>query len=147
MRLTPYGGDDFGVVALQNRMNRLFDTFFREGDSPLGIEQAWPPVDVIDTPETIQVKAEVPGIDPRNIEISIVGNLLTISGEKSTEKEEKGKTWHRRERSIGKFQRAITLPMRVDPKHVEAIDETGVLTITLPKVEQEKAKHIPVKVK
>jgi HSP20 family protein len=147
MRLTPYGGDDYGVVALQNRMNRLFDTFFGAGETHFPTEMNWPPVDVIDTPETLQIKAEVPGIDPKNIDISIVGNLLTISGEKATEKEEKGKTWHRRERSLGKFQRSITLPMQVDPRHVEAIDETGVLTITLPKLEQEKARHIPVKIK
>lgn len=147
MRLTPYGGDDFGLAALQNRMNRLFDTFFREGETPFASESLWPPVDVIDTPETLQVKAEVPGIDPKNIDISIVGNMLTISGEKSKEHEAKGKTWHRRERSVGTFRRSITLPMKVDASHVEAIDETGVLTITLPKVEQEKTKHIPVKIK
>jgi HSP20 family protein len=147
MRLTPYSGGDFGVVALQDRMNRLFDTFFREGETPFMAEGFWPPLDVIDTPETIQVKAEVPGIDPKDIDISIVGNMLTISGQKSKEREEKGKTWHRRERSVGSFQRTISLPTQVDPKHVEAVDDTGVLTITLPKLEQEKAKHIPVKVK
>lgn len=146
-RLIPYREDPIGLTVFQDRMNRLFESFFGD-DEPGAIEGfRWPTLDLIETPENLQVKAELPGIDPKQIEISIVGNTLTIQGEKSEEKEAKGKTWHRRERSAGRFVRSITLPLKVDSEHVEAVDEHGVLTITLPKLEPAKAKHIPIKAK
>jgi len=145
MRLIPHNGGEYGVATFQNRLNRLFDSFLNEGEFMSANEPLWPAVDVIDTPETLQVKAEVPGIDPKDIDISIVGNALTIKGAKTAEKEDKGKTWYRRERSVGSFLRTVTLPVAVDADHVEAIDESGVLTITLPKLEQERAKFIRVK--
>ena len=64
MRMIPYGGEDFGLPALQNRMNRLFESFFREGEPGFLERPVVPPIDVIDTPETLQIKAEVPGIEP-----------------------------------------------------------------------------------
>ena len=149
MRLIPYRADDFGsLTALQGRMNHLFDSFFG-GDRPhtLGVQQWLPAVDVVETPETLLVKAELPGIDPKDIEISVVGDTLTIKGRKTTEKEEKGKTWHRRECTTGTFLRSITLPVDVDADHVEAVGEAGVLTITLPKREHAKARRITVKAK
>jgi len=147
MRLIPHNPGEYGVATFQNRLNRLFDSFLHENEFMPTTEPLWPAVDVIDTPETLQIKAEVPGIDPKDIDISIVGNALTIKGAKSEEKEEKGKTWYRRERSVGSFLRTVTLPVAVDAEHVEAIDESGVLTITLPKLEQERAKFIRVKAK
>ena len=145
MRLIPHKGGEFGMATFQNRLNRLFDSFLNENDFMPAKEAFWPAIDVIDTPETLQVKAEVPGIDPKDIDISIVGNALTIKGEKTEDREEKGKTWYRRERSSGTFLRTVPLPVAVDAEHVEAIDEDGVLNITLPKREMEKAKFIPVK--
>ena len=147
MRLIPYRDREFGLGTFQNRMNRLFDSFLGESDIMPTTEQLWPAIDVIDTPETLQIKAELPGIDPKDIDVSIAGNALTIKGAKLSEKEEKGKTWYRRERSSGSFVRSIPLPVDVDAEHVEAINESGVLTITLPKLEPEKAKFIPVRVK
>lgn len=147
MRLIPYVGSDFGMFRLQNRMNRLFESVLTENEAGSSAEQLWPPMDVIDTPETLQIKAEVPGIDPKDIHISIVGNALTIRGAKTSERDEKGKTWHLRELSSGSFLRSITLPVDVDADHVEAIDESGVLTITLPKLKPETARSIEVKVK
>jgi len=147
MRLIPYRDKEFGLGTIQNRMNRLFDSFLGESDIMPTTEQLWPAIDVIDTPETLQIKAELPGIDPKDIDVSIAGNALTIKGAKMSEKEEKGKTWYRRERSSGSFVRSIPLPVDVDAEHVEAINESGVLTITLPKLEPEKAKFIPVRVK
>jgi len=145
MRLIPHKGGEFGMTTFQNRMNRLFDSFLNEGEFLPNTEALWPAIDVIDTPETLQIKAEVPGIDPKDIDISIVGNALTIKGAKTEETEEKGKTWYRRERACGSFLRTVTLPVAVDTDHVEAIDEAGVLNITLPKLEMERAKFIPVK--
>ncbi|MHC4939981.1 MAG: Hsp20/alpha crystallin family protein [Planctomycetota bacterium] len=147
MRMIPYGGEEFGLPALQNRMNRLFESFFREGEPGFLERPVVPPIDVIDTPETLQIKAEVPGIEPKDIDISIIGDTLTIKGEKSTEREEKGKNWYRRERTTGNFLRTVKLPVHVDAEHIEAIDDTGVLTITLPKLEQAKTTRIPVKAK
>ncbi|MHC4449245.1 MAG: Hsp20/alpha crystallin family protein [Planctomycetota bacterium] len=145
--MIPFGTEEFGLPALQNRMNRLFESFFHEGEPGPMNQPVWPAIDVIDTPETVQIKAEVPGIDPKDIDISIIGDTLTIKGEKSAVRAEKGKNWYRRERSSGNFLRTVTLPVSVDAEHIEAIDETGVLTITLPKAEQAKAKHIRVLVK
>jgi len=147
MRLIPYRDKEFGLGTFQNRMNRLFDSFLGESDIMPTTEQLWPAIDVIDTPETLQIKAELPGIEPKDIDVSIVGSSLTIKGAKVSEKEEKGMTWYRRERSSGSFVRSIPLPVDVDAEHVEAINDSGVLTITLPKLEPEKAKFIPVKVR
>jgi HSP20 family protein len=146
-RLIPYREDPLGLTLFHDRMNRLFDSFFHEGGHRASEGLHWPTLDLIETPENLQVKAELPGIDPKQLEISITGNTLTIRGEKTEEKEEKGKTWHHRERSSGSFVRSITLPLKVDAEHVEAVDEHGVLTITLPKLEPEKAKRIEVKAK
>ena len=147
MRLIPYREDQFGLTSLQDRMNGLFDSFFNGGRHGVRLEHLWPSIDVVETPETVQVKAEMPGIEPEAIDISVTADTLTIKGEKTAEKEEKGKTWHRRERSAGQFVRSITLPVSVDPDHVEAVNEAGVLTITLPKRELAKTKRIVVKSK
>ena len=149
MRLIPYRGDDFGgLIAMRERMNDLFGPLVRGGETPMFGGQPWlPSVDIVETPETLQVKAEVPGFDPKDIEISVVGDTLTIKGEKTAEKEEKGKTWHRRECTSGTFFRSVTLPVEIDPDHVEAVEEAGVLTITLPKRVHATAKHITIKTK
>jgi len=150
MRLIPYRDEPFGLANLQSRMNRLFESFFDGERGEIGevAEPALRPfVDIIETPETIQVKAELPGIAPADIEVSVSDNVLTIRGEKATEKEEKGKTWHRRERSWGQFFRSVALPLEVESEHVEAVDEAGVLTITLPKRESAKPRRIAVKAK
>lgn len=145
MRMIPKRGEQWGLFGPRDRANTLFDAFLRGTEwSPFG-EEAWPTVDVIETPENLQVKAEMPGIDPKEIEIAVHGETLTIRGEKKEEKEEKGKTWHRRERTAGTFQRSIVLPFAIDADHVEAFEEAGVLNITLPKREDVMPKKIEVK--
>ena len=72
MRLIPHRDKEFGLGTFQNRMNRLFDSFLGETDVMPTTEQLWPAIDVIDTPETLQIKAELPGIDPKDIDVSIV---------------------------------------------------------------------------
>jgi len=147
MRLIPHRDTHLGLTTLQNRMNGLFESFFDRGRMGMRDEYLWPTIDVVETPETVQVKAEMPGIDPKEIDITVTADTLTIKGEKTTEKDEKGKTWHCRERSTGQFVRSITLPVTVDPDHVEAVNDAGVLSITLPKREQAKTKRILVKSK
>jgi HSP20 family protein len=145
MKLIPYQWDAFPTLTgLRRQMNRLFD-YFPTDEEP-GFEW-WPAVNVSETPETVVVTAEIPGLEPKEIEISVVGDTLTIRGEKRIEKEEKGKTWYRREIAGGKFKRSFSLPASVDAEHVDATSKAGVLTITLPKRAEAKAKRIDVKVK
>jgi HSP20 family protein len=147
MRLIPSRGEQWGLFGLQDRMNNLFEAFSRGNDWTAFGEGTWPTVDVIETPETLQVKAEMPGIDPKDIEIAVHGDTLTIRGEKKTEEEHKGKTWHRRERTAGMIARTIHLPVAIDPDHIDAVDEAGVLTVTLPKREDVKPRQITVRTK
>ena len=147
MKLLPFSRSEIpGLVPLQRQMNRLFHDFFEDSDflAP-SLKEFAPPLDLAESEEAIVVKLEVPGIDPKSLDISILGDSLYVKGEKKTEKEEKGKTWHRVERSYGAFCRQVSLPSSVDPNRIEAQTKDGLLTITLPKVEQAKAKHIPVK--
>lgn len=128
------------LTSLQREMDRLFEDFFRRG----GLRWA-PSVDVIETNDTVVIKAELPGLEPKDVDISVSGNTLTIRGEKKEEKEEKGKTFYRMERSYGSFCRTIDLPAAVEADKAKADYKQGVLEITLPKTEQVKAKKIPIK--
>jgi HSP20 family protein len=125
-------------------MNRVLDNFFnREGSC--GTD--WRPVvDVAETESDIIVKAEIPGIDPKDIDISITGDTLTLKGEKKEEKENTGKSYHRVESSYGSFKRVINLPVSVEVDKVTAEGKNGLLEITLPKKEESKAKKINVRV-
>ncbi len=143
---------DGGPFALQNHVNRLFDEFL----GGLGQERAlfadtrgeWTPaLDVAETDEAVVVKMEVPGVDPKAIEVSIAGDTLTIRGEKHAETEEKGRSWHRVERSRGRFERSLTLPSPIDAEKVSAECRDGVLTLELPKREEARPKSIQVTVK
>jgi HSP20 family protein len=139
-----------GSVSLREAMDRLFqESFVRPFGSwsfPEG-EQALP-LDLSETAETLVVEASLPGFDADDVDVSIVGNTLTIKGEKrqEEEKEEKGK-YHLRERRYGAFQRTITLPVDVDADATEAVFENGELKLTLPKAEEAKRKRIELKAK
>ena len=103
-----------------------------------------PAFDISETDNEIHVKAELPGMDPKEIEINLTGDLLTIKGEKKEETEEKGEDYHRRERRYGSFARSFRLPVEVKADSVNAAYKDGVLTLTLPKGEKEKARRIEV---
>ena len=105
-----------------------------------------PAVDVFEEPDNIRITAEIPGVQPENIAISLEGNLLTISGTKQQEAEEKTERVHRYERVYGAFERAFTLPASVEPKDIKARYDHGVLTLTLPKSEKAKPRQIEVEV-
>jgi HSP20 family protein len=92
-----------------------------------------PKIDVVDTDKEIRVSAELPGMDDKDIEVSLTGDMLTIKGEKKEEKEEKGKDYYRSERSYGSFLRTISLPAEVETAKAEAAFKKGVLTISMPK--------------
>jgi HSP20 family protein len=125
-------------------MNRMLDNFFRR-ENAFGM--GWSPnIDIAENDNNIIVKAKIPGVDPKEIDISIAGDTLTIKGEKKEEKENKGKHYQRAERSYGSFTRTIDLPAHVMTDKVEAKHNHGVIEITLPKMEKSKAKKISVKV-
>src|SRR5208337_1250509 len=141
--------EPFGEVSrLRREMDRFWEEFF--GPGPLwrrGGEEWSPAVDVAETPEKLTVKAEIPGIEPKNLMISLVGDLLTIKGEKKSEREETKENYHLVERSHGSFSRILRLPAAVDAGKIEAQYEKGVLTITCPKKEVVKPKAIAIKTK
>jgi HSP20 family protein len=126
-------------------MDDLFDSFFRGRDRPFVGYKAWPVIDIAEEKDAILVKAEVPGCKADDINISVHGNILTISGEKKQEEEKKDNGYYHFERSFGSFRRDLNLRSDIASDKIEATCKDGVLTITLPKAE--KAKAIKVKVK
>jgi HSP20 family protein len=101
---------------------------------------------VSETEDTLVVKAEIPGMDAKDIDISLANDVLTIKGEKKQEKEEKDENYHRVERSYGAFSRTIRLPVDVQNDKIKANHRDGVLKITLPKSKKAKSKEIKIKV-
>jgi HSP20 family protein len=104
-----------------------------------------PKIDVTETKEAFVVKAEVPGVEQKDILVSLQEQVLTIKGERQQEKEEKDERYHRVERSYGSFARSMRLPMSVDGEKVTASFKDGLLTVTLPKAPGAKGTMIPVK--
>ena len=141
--LTPFG--DF--ERMRRDMDRMWDSFF-EGGTLRGEEgREWlPSLDVAETKNEIVVKAEVPGLEPKDIDISLSDGLLTIKGEKKQEREEKEENYHLVERSYGSFARSIRLPNEVQSDKINASYKNGVLKIVLPKSEEAKKKEIKIKV-
>ena len=146
MALVPFRRENRNSLAnLHSEMDDLFDTFFRGLDRPFVGYKAWPAIDIAEEEGAILVRAEVPGCKADDVDISVYGNMLTISGEKKLEEEKKEKGYYRMESSYGKFRRELTLPTDVDQEKIEAVCKDGVLSIKLPKAE--KAKAVKVKVK
>jgi|SRR5579871_2663971 len=133
--------DDFpmGLRLFQDSVNRLL--------SDQSASRPWAPsVDILETDNELVLKADVPGVDQKDIDIRIENGTLSIKGERKFEKDEKSKGFHRMERSYGSFVRYFTLPETVDTEHVKADYNAGVLTLTLPKKEIAKPKAIKVQV-
>jgi HSP20 family protein len=104
-----------------------------------------PAFDIAEADEHFIVKADLPGIDPKNLDISLTGNVLIISGEKKEKREEKNERYHTIERQFGSFSRSFMLPADVKEEGIEAVYKDGVLRVTIPKSERAKQKKIPVK--
>lgn len=133
--------------VLRREMDSLWDRFFSERPiERLGGE--WTPsLDVSETKDKVVVKAEVPGVDPKEIEVSLSNGVLTIKGERKQEREEKDENYHLIERSYGSFSRSLRLPAEVQEGDVKANYKDGVLKITFPKTERAKEKEIKIEVK
>jgi HSP20 family protein len=137
--------------TLQDRMNRM-NRLFRESYSPevpgeaLTSTSFAPPVDIYEDEHNITLKLEVPGINEKDIDVQIQGNTLTVRGERNFEKEEKEENFCRIERQYGSFTRSFTLPGSVDPGHVSADYDKGVLKINLAKKADATPKQIKVNI-
>jgi HSP20 family protein len=128
------------MQRLQREMNRLFS-----GATEVYAHD-FPSVNVWRSENGAIVVAELPGIDPGKLDISVVGDSMTLTGSRELEALKEGESYHRQERIYGRFSRTLQLPFKVDAAKVEAKYEKGVLYITLPRVEAEKPKKIAIKV-
>ena len=133
------------LSTLRREMDRLFDSFTGRNAEREDVVMA-PSVDVIETAEEITVKADIPGIDEKDLSVTLSESNLIIKGEKKSEKEEKDKHFHRVERRFGSFERVIPIPVSVDPEKITADYRNGVMEIHLPKTPEAKPKVIPIKV-
>lgn len=133
------------LVSLREAMNRLFEESFVRPRRWWAGDVGAPALDIYETKDSVVVKATVPGVKPEEVDISIAGDTLTISGRFKDESNVERDNYIRRERRYGAFQRNVLLPASVEPAKAEAQFENGVLTITLPKAEEAKPKTIKVK--
>lgn len=135
------------LYNLERRMGRIYNEPLTGFDWQMGVVStaAWTPVvDIFEEPAAVRIVAEVPGVKPEDVKVSVENNLLTIQGSKEQTAEEKAEKVHRYERTYGSFERTFVLPATVDPEHIKATCEMGVLTLVLPKVEKAKPRQIKV---
>ncbi|MBZ7927257.1 Hsp20/alpha crystallin family protein (plasmid) [Ensifer adhaerens] len=139
------------IFSLQRDVNRLFDDFWKRLDQSFGAFGRWdsggPRTDVTETDSALEVSVELPGIDQKDVEVSLTDSALTIKGEKKSEQEKSKKGHHLLERSYGSFCRSIPLPSGVDTGKVAARFKDGVLTVTVPKTEEALSRVRKIQVK
>lgn len=134
---------------ISNRLSRLLNDAFGGLDWQYrdSVNASWvPPVDIFEEKEAIRITAEVPGVRPQDVKISLEGNVLTVHGQKQQRAEERTERVHRYERTYGEFERTFSLPTSVDANKISASYEHGILTIMLPKAEQARPREIQVEV-
>lgn len=137
------------LFTVGNRISRLLNDAFGGQDWQYrdSVSAAWvPPVDIFEDQDAIRIMAEVPGVRPQDVKISLEGNVLSLHGQKQQVAEERTERVHRYERTYGVFERTFSLPASVDAGKIKASYEHGVLTITLPKMEQARPREIQVEV-
>jgi HSP20 family protein len=135
------------LSTLRREMDRLFECFFGEALSLERPGGTWEPrLDIAESKDMLTVKAELPGLEAEDLDVSVSGETLTIKGEKKQEREEKDERRHVVERSYGAFARTVRLPAPVIQDKITAGFKNGVLTISLPKTEEAKQKAIPINV-
>jgi len=134
------------LYALQNRMSRLFEEQYGGREESLTAGDFMPAVDIYEDEHSLQLKLEVPGIDEKDLNVKVENNILTVSGERKFDKEEKEENFQRIERRYGSFTRSFTLPNTVNTEDIKATYDNGVLTIKLAKRAEAKPKQIKVNV-
>ena len=138
------------INSLQHEMNRMFNSFFdtpAQGGGGAGGERRWlPAVDLVETDEFFVLRADLPGLSEEDVSIELENNVLTVSGERKAEHEERKEGWYRLERASGSFSRQLTLPEGVDPDGIVASFDRGVLEVRVPKPEQRKPRRVAISV-
>jgi HSP20 family protein len=134
--------------TIQGEINRLFNSFF---DTPVGAAEGagrrWlPPMDLVEADDHYVLRADLPGVAEDDVKIEVEDSVLTISGERKAEHEQRGEGYHRLERSYGAFSRALTLPEGIDPEAVHASFDRGVLEVRIPKPEQKQPRRVSINV-
>ena len=134
--------------TIQGEINRLFNSFF---DTPVnageGAGRRWlPAMDLVEADDHYVLRADLPGLGEDDVKIEVEDNILTVSGERKAEHEQRGEGYHRLERSYGAFSRALTLPDGVDPEAVQASFDRGVLEVRIPKPEERKPRRVAISV-
>jgi HSP20 family protein len=136
-----------GMNALRWEMDRLFDRFWDEDVLEIPAQAEWRPMmDLAETPESLVIKMEVPGIDPKEVHVSLQDQILTIRGDRKEEKVQSDERHLRKERRYGQFTRMVRLPVPVESKKVAATFKNGLLTIVVPKTKVAVAADIPIQV-
>lgn len=134
--------------SLQNEVNRLFGTFFDEpaaGGAAPGTVRRWvPAMDLVETGKHFVLRADLPGLGQNDVQVELQDSVLTVSGERRAEQEDRGDGYHRIERATGFFSRALTLPEGVDPDGIEASFENGVLEVRVPKPVQRAPRRVTI---
>ena len=137
------------LMGIQDEINRLFDiTLSRRPFERMGLfDGEWAPaIDVLEDEDRVLVKAELPGMSEKDIDVSILGDTLTIKGKRQKEEKKEEKHYHRLERAYGAFHRSVTLPGTVASEKAKASFKNGILEIEMPKKEEAKPKQIKVNV-
>lgn len=137
------------LSSIQSEMNRLFNTFFEpgQGGGTNGAEtlRRWTPaMDLAETEDAFVLRADLPGVAEADVNIELEGDVLTVSGERRSDHEDKGEGFYRVERSYGRFARSLTLPEGVDPERVAASFDKGVLEVRIPKPEQRQPRRVAI---
>lgn len=139
--LVPEGG----MTTFRKEMDRFLERFWDVDETPT--VGAWNPrVDLSETKEALMLKAEMPGIEPKDLQLTIENGVITLQGEKRQETEDKGERYYRTERNYGSFVRSLRLPANVDATKVTALFKHGVLTVTMLKAAEARGTTVPIKV-
>jgi HSP20 family protein len=137
------------LQTIQSEMNRLFNTFFEPptpGNGGSALRRWIPAMDLVETNDDFVLRADLPGLSENDVKIELEDNVLTISGERKAEHEERKEGYYRVERASGMFSRSLTLPEGVDPEGVKASFDRGVLEVRVPKPEQRKPRKVAINV-
>jgi HSP20 family protein len=132
------------VDSLQSEVNRLFDTFFGGRPANAGLRRWVPAMDLVETEDHLVLRADLPGVDPEDVNIELKDGVLTVSGERKAEHEEQTDSFYRVERAFGTFSRSMSLPERVDADRITATFENGVLEVRIPKPEERKPHRVEI---
>jgi HSP20 family protein len=135
------------VQVLQDRINRIFNESFgraRDLDDDVSLYDWRPPVDIYESEDAIFLKAELPGISKEDVSVEIKDNVLTLKGERFLDPQIKDENYFRKERNFGKFHRSFTLQESIQPDQIKASFKDGVLTVEIPRPQEEKPKQVTV---